>query len=56
MSRLKITKQYAQEFDYKCACADSHGFLRFITNPNAENISLLDLIAKVEDVIKTLLF
>ncbi len=52
MSRLKITKQYAQEFDYKCACADSHGFLRFITNPNAENISLLDLIAKVEDVIK----
>lgn len=52
MKKLKITKKYAQEFDKKCARTDSHGFLRFLTEPDVHNVSLLDLIAQVEDVIK----
>ena len=52
MPKLKITKQYAKEFDDKCAKADSHGFLRFLTKRDANNRSLLDLIALVEDTIK----
>ena len=52
MPKLKITKQYAKEFDDKCAKADSHGFLRFFTKRDANHLSLLDLIAVVEDAIK----
>lgn len=52
MKKLKITEKYAQEFDEKCARSDSHGFLRFLTEPDEHNVSLLDLIAQVEDVIK----
>lgn len=52
MSLLKITKKYAQEFNDKCAKSDSHGFLRFLTEPDENNVSLLDLIAQVEDIIK----
>ncbi len=52
MQKLQITKEYAQEFDEKCSRADSHGFLRFLTEPDEHSISLLDLIAQVEGVIK----
>ena len=47
-----ITKKYAQEFENKCARSDSHDFLRFLTEPNENNLSLLGLLAQVEDVVK----
>ena len=52
MKKLKITKQYADEFDKKCAKANSHGFLRFLTEPNIDNVSLLDLISQIENSIQ----
>ncbi len=51
MFKFKVTKQYAQEFDAKCAKVNAHGFLRFLTEPDTNNTSLLDLIAQVEDTI-----
>ena len=51
MFKFKITKQYAQEFDAKWAKVNAHGFLRFLTEPDANNISLINLIAQVEDTI-----
>lgn len=52
MQKFKITKQYAKEFDEKCAKSKSHEFLRFITEPDSNDISLLDLLAQVENTIK----
>ena len=51
MFKFRITKQYAQEFDAKCAKVNAHGFLRFLTEPDANNISLINLIDQVEDAI-----
>lgn len=51
MQKLKITEKYAKEFDKKCAMAKSHDFLRFLSEPDYNNISLLDLIARVENTI-----
>lgn len=51
MSKFNVTKQYAQEFDLKCAKVNAHGFLKFLTETDSNNISLLDLIAQVEDTI-----
>lgn len=47
---LDITQKYAEEFDEKCARVDAHGFLRFLTEPNANDISILNLIANVEAI------
>lgn len=52
MVKLRITRRYAEKFDKKCAIADSHGFLKFLTKPNSNNISLLNLIADIEDSIQ----
>ncbi len=47
----KITKKYAQEFEDKCAITNAHGFLKFLTEVDYNNISNLDLITAVEDSI-----
>lgn len=52
MIKFHITKQYAQEFDHKCEKSEAHEFLRFITKTDSNNISLLDLIAQVGDLLK----
>lgn len=46
-----LTKKYAQELDSKCARVNAHGFLRFLTEPDINNISLLDLMNQVGNVI-----
>lgn len=51
MSKLKISKTYAEEFDEKCAKHNAHGFLRYITEPDDKNISLLDLFKEIEKTI-----
>lgn len=52
MNKLKITKKYANEFDKKCAKVDAHRFLRFLTETDAENVSLFDLIVQIGNVIQ----
>lgn len=49
---LQISKQYATEFEDKCARNNAHGFLRFVTEPDYNNISLLDLMAQTENVLR----
>lgn len=48
----KINQQFAQEFDDKCRKWNSHGFLRYATEPDFYGCSLIDLIAQVEDQLK----
>lgn len=50
-AKFKVTEQFAQEFEKKCARVDAHGFLEFMSTPNDRGVSLLDIIAKVEDSI-----
>ncbi len=52
MPKLKITKQYANEFNESCAKSDAYNFLKFITKPYKDNIKVIDLISKVEKSIK----
>ena len=53
MSKLKVTKEYAKEFDKKCAESDSHGFLRFITHTEGlHDISILDTLADIGKTIR----
>ena len=46
-TKLKITKQYAEEFDKKCAQINAHGFLRFLTETDDQDVSILDLIEQL---------
>lgn len=48
----KINQQFTQEFDDKCRKWNSHGFLRYSTEPDFYGCSLIDLIAQVEDQLK----
>lgn len=47
MAKIKVTESYAKEFDKRCAVADSHGFLGFITKPMTSGETMLDLMSKV---------
>ena len=49
---LNITQRYTEEFDEKCARVNAHNFLKFLTEPNANNISMLDLIFNVGAIVE----
>lgn len=51
MNKLNITPKYAHEFNEKCARVNAHGFLRYVSQPNEFNISLLDLVSIVDKTI-----
>lgn len=50
--KLNITEKYVQEFNEKCANFHAPEFLRFITETDGNNVSYLDLIVQLENVIK----
>lgn len=50
--KLNITEKYVQEFNERCANFHAPEFLRFITETDGNNVSYLDLIVQLENVIK----
>lgn len=50
--KLNITEKYVQEFNERCANFHAPEFLRFITETDGNNVSYLDLIGQLENVIK----
>lgn len=50
--KLKITEKYVQEFNEKCDNFHAPEFLRFLTETDGNNVSYLDLIIQLENVIK----
>lgn len=49
---IKISNKFAEEFDKNCASVNAHGFLRYITEVDANNISILDLVGEIGRTIK----
>lgn len=50
MKKVKISKQFADEFERKCARVNSHGFAHFL-NAKQNNTSLIEQLVKIEDTI-----
>ncbi len=50
--KLKITEKYVQEFNERCSNFRALEFLRFLTESDGNNVSYLDLIVQLENVIK----
>lgn len=50
--KLNITEKYVQEFNERCANFHAPEFLKFITETDGNNVSYLDLIVQLENVIK----
>ncbi len=49
---MKITKQLSQDFIDRCNNSQAHDFLLFLTEPDVDNVSILDLISQVNAVLK----
>ncbi len=47
----KINDSFAKEFDEKCARVNAHGFLKFISDTDKYDMSILDVLAELSKVI-----